>query len=229
METQIADGLWTVEGPEVVFAGAAMHTRMTVVQLGDGTLWVHSPIALDMMVVAFVERLGGNVSALVAPNKFHHLFMGEWRAAYPEARVFAEADLKRKVPTLADVENITDEPPPLYAAEIDQVVFVGNRLFQEAVFFHRPSRSLILTDLMINLKTQGMGLLPKLFLQFEGVTWPDGGVPRLYRWLTRDKDAARQALAKVMGWAPERVLFCHGEAIEGSARDLLEREFAYLL
>ena len=229
MAKQIDAGLWTLEGPEVVFAGAPMNTRMTVAQLADGTLWVHSPVALDEGVRAFVRERGGEVSALIAPNKFHHLFMSEWRAAYPQARVFADADLQRKVAALADVERLTDAAPALYADEIDQVIFGGTRLFQEAVFFHKASGALIFTDLMINLKTAGVPLLPRLFLQFEGVTYPDGGVPRLYRWLTTDKDAAREALAKIRSWAPKRVLFCHGDEIETPPNELLAREFAYLL
>ncbi len=228
MYNQIDANLWTVDGPELVFAGAPMHTRMTVVRLQDGRLWVHSPVALSEDVAGFLDDLGGPIDVLVAPNKFHHLFMDQWRDRYPAASVFAEHDVARKVPSLANAEILGNQPPDAYADDIDQVIFRGNRLFQEAVFFHKASRSAIFTDLIINLKSEGIPLLPRLFLQFEGVTYPDGGVPRLYRWLSNDKDAARAALRILVEWDPQRILFCHGEPFDIGARELIAREFRWL-
>ena len=228
MARKIAKDIWTVDGPEVVFAGAAMHTRMTVVRLHDGRLWVHSPITFSETVRSFVDELGGAVAALVAPNRFHYLFIDQWREAFPEARVYAEEELIRKVPALADAEILTNSPPIAYSCDVAQVIFGGNRMFQEAVFFHKASRSLIFTDLMINLKTDGVKLIPKLFLAFEGVTYPNGGVPRLYRWFSRDKDKAREALSVIRSWEPTRVLFCHGEPFDLTAEAILDREFEYL-
>lgn len=228
MAKQISDDIWTMDGPDIVFAGASMHTRMTVVRLDDGGLWVHSPIELSDEVRAFIENIGGDVAALIAPNKFHYMFIGPWRETYPTAKVFAEEELAKKVPALADAEVLTSSPPALYARNIDQVVFGGNRTFQEVVFFHKASRSLIFTDLMINLKTDGIKLIPRLFLEFEGVTYPNGGIPRLYRWFSNDKDKARAALSVIRDWDPIRVLFCHGEPFDLTARELLDREFRFL-
>ena len=160
--------IWQYIGPDLIFAGAPMHTRMTVVRLSDGTLWIHSPIQISEEVLSFVESQGGEVSAIVAPNKFHHLFVQEWVKLFPNAQVFAEETVKKKVETLAGAHLLTDQPDSLYANDIDQVVVSGNRLFQEVVFFHQDSSTLILTDLIINLKAQNIPLLPKLFLKFEG-------------------------------------------------------------
>lgn len=228
MANQVGDDIWTMVGPEVVFAGASMHTRMTVVRLHDGRLWVHSPIALDETVHAFIDELGGEVAALIGPNKFHYMNISSWCEAFPGAMVYAEEGLVRKVPSLGKAVALTNQPPSLYAQDVDQVMFGGNRLFQEAVFFHKASRSLIFTDLMINLKPSGIRLIPRLFLQFEGVTYPNGGVPRLYRWFSSDKEKARESLSVIRGWNPERVLFCHGEPFDLTANELLDREFMYL-
>jgi len=110
---QLDDDIWIVHGADVVFAGAAMHTRMTVVRLGSGGLWVHSPIQMDPDVNTFIAELAAPVAALVAPNKFHHLYVQAWRKAHPQAQVFAEAALMQKVDHLADAELITDETPEL--------------------------------------------------------------------------------------------------------------------
>ncbi len=205
-----------------------MHTRMTVVRLHDGRLWVHSPIELNDEARAFLNDLSSDVAALIAPNKFHYMFIEPWREAFPDAEVFVEEELARKVPSLASAEILTSSAPNLYSQDIDQVIFGGNRMFQEAVFFHKTSRSLIFTDLMINLKADGIKLLPRLFLEFEGVTYPNGGIPRLYRWFSNDKNKAREALSVIKEWEPTRVLFCHGEPFALTAQEILNREFAYL-
>jgi uncharacterized protein DUF4336 len=228
MVTKINDGIWTVDGPNVVFAGASMHTRMTVVRLQGGGLWVHSPIELNEYTQAFLKDIGGEVVVLIAPNKFHYLFIEPWREAFPDAKVFAEEHLLRKAPSLAYAEVLTNSAPSLYSQDVDQVIFAGSRMFQEVVFFHKASRSLIFTDLMINLKTDEIKPLPRLFLEFEGVTYPNGGIPRLYRWFSNDKNKSREALKVIRNWEPQRVLFCHGEPFDLTAEEVINREFEYL-
>ena len=228
MVTEIDDGIWTVDGPDVEIAGASIPTRMTVARLHDGRLWIHSPVKLSEKVRASIEALGDGVAALIAPNKFHYLFINPWREAFPQARVFAEEDLMRKLPSLANAEMLADSPPGLYSQEIDQIIFGGNRLLREVVFFHRSSRSLIVTDLLSNLNPERMTPIARLWFKFQGVTYPNGGIPRLYRWFANDKKSARKALATVRGWQPKRLLFCHGEPFELSAQQLIDREFSFL-
>ena len=177
---------------------------------------------------AALHKIGGDVTALIAPNKFHYLYLEQWRAAYPNAQVFAESSLRKKVPSLAKVEALTNTAPELYSLDIDQVLFAGNRFFQEAVFFHMPSKTLVLTDLMVNLRIDTMPWLAKLLMRFEGAVYPDGGVPRLLRLFTRDKGAARASLAKIRSWSPERVLLCHGEQFSQPAAEILDKQFGWL-
>ena len=96
MVRKIDENIWTVDGPDVVFTGITMNTRMTVVRLNDGRLWIHSPIQLSDDVVDFVAGLGGRVSVLVAPNKLHYMFIDPWRERYADAVIFAHGDLKKK-------------------------------------------------------------------------------------------------------------------------------------
>ena len=228
MAKHIGQDLWTIDGPNVEFTGVSMNTRMTIARLRDGSLWIHSPIALSDETKVVVEGLGGPIAALVAPNRYHHLFIGPWLQLYPHAKVFAHKDLIRKVPSLARAEVLTNSVPSVYSDDVHQVIFEGNPLFEEAVFFHRPSRSVIFTDLVQNLKTDGVKLLPRLYLKFDGVTYPQGGVPRLFKWFTTNRRKARKVLRVIQGWEPDHVLFCHGEPIAMDAQAFLDREFAYL-
>lgn len=65
-------------------------------------------------------------------------------------------------------------------------------MFLEAVFFRSPIGSLIFTDLMTTLDTKNMNLLAKIFLTLAGVSYPNAGISRLYRWITRDKVKAQR-------------------------------------
>ncbi len=227
MQRSLGEDIWSLDGPEISFLGARMHTRMTVVRLSGGGLWVHSPIQLEA-ALPFIESLGEAPAALVAPNRFHHMFVHQWRARWPDALVFADTALRKKVPALSDALPLNDIAHPLYGEDLDQVNFLGNRLFSEVVFFHRPSGTLILTDLMVNLRTEGLGPLARLYLRFEQAAYPDGGVLRLYRWATSDRAAARRARDRVLAWQPRQITFCHGEPFTEDAQTVLRREFAWL-
>ena len=58
-------------------------------------LWVWSPIHLDPQLRDEVEALG-KPAHLVSPNKIHHLFLGEWKAAYPGAKLWGLPAVARK-------------------------------------------------------------------------------------------------------------------------------------
>jgi len=228
MLKEIGENIWTMNGPNVVFAGASMHTRMTIVRLANNHLWIHSPIKYTPDAKAAISSLGGQVVALIAPNKYHHMFVQEWQEEHPTAEIFAEANLRVRIEHLQAANELTNEAPKVYRDEIDQLIFGGNRLFQEVVFFHMHSETLILTDLMINLRPEEMSFLPRLFLKFEGALYPNGGVPTLFRWFTSNKGKAREALAVIRQWAPKQVTFCHGEPFGLTAGKLIAKEFRWL-
>src|SRR3712207_6901152 len=65
--------------------GLEASTRMSVVRLSGegGALWLHSPVALDRRLREDLEGLG-RVRFVVCPNLGHHMFAGEYVAAYPD-------------------------------------------------------------------------------------------------------------------------------------------------
>jgi hypothetical protein len=77
------------------FYGLPYSTRMAVIRLSDGSLFVWSPVALSTALRAAVDALGP-VRHLVSPNALHHLFLAEWTSAYPEARLYASPPIVRR-------------------------------------------------------------------------------------------------------------------------------------
>jgi hypothetical protein len=91
------------------FVRAEIGTRMTIVRLVEGGLLVHSPVKLDAQFRRSIDALG-KIRAIVAPDKLHHLFIRDYIAAYPEARVYAAPGLPRKRPDLRFDDILSDTP-----------------------------------------------------------------------------------------------------------------------
>ena len=143
---QLGPDLWVADGGIVSFFGFDYPTRMAVVRLADGGLWLWSPIALEPGLEAEVRALGP-VRHLVSPNKLHHLFLAAWKEKFPEAKLWGTASTFARFPKLAFSGRLTDDAPPDWAGEIDQYHFTNSPFLDEITFFHRKSRSAIIADL----------------------------------------------------------------------------------
>ena len=95
----VCEDIWQVRHALVV-NGVPANTRMTVVRLANGQLWVHSPVALSAKLIAQLQHLGP-VVAVVAPNCAHHLFAGAFMQAFPQAKLYLAPGLARKAARLA--------------------------------------------------------------------------------------------------------------------------------
>lgn len=224
----VGPDIWVAEGRYIPFMGMSLGTRMTIVRLGNGSIWLHSPIALTAQLAETIDRLGP-ISALVAPNKFHHLFLKDWADAYPSASVYAPPGLRAKRPDIRFHADLGDAPPHAWDGAIDQVVFSGSRAFDEVVFHHRQSRTVVLTDLIVNLRMDTQSPVGRIVGLIDGVAFPRGSTPRLYRLSMHDRRAGRDAVEKMIGWRPDRVIISHGEWFRSDGELELRRRFAWLL
>jgi hypothetical protein len=223
----IDDAIWIVDGPVVSFFGFPYPTRMTLVRLTDGGLWVCSPVRLDGDLRAAVERLG-TVRHLVSPNKIHHLYLGEWAQAWPEAKLYAPPGLAKRRPDLKFAAELSDQPEAAWGADIDQVIFRGSFAMQEVVFFHRPSRAAIFTDLIQKFDRAQLRGWRGAAMVLDGLVGPDGSTPREWRLSFWNRRAARAALRKALQWNPRRLLIAHGTWVRENGREELARSLRWL-
>jgi hypothetical protein len=219
--------LFVADGPPVSFYGFPYPTRMAVARLGDGSTWVWSPIALDAELAAEVASLGP-VRNIVSPNKIHHLFLQDWAARFPEARLHAPPGLARRRPDLQFDTELGDEPDPAWAGEIDQVVFRGSLFMDEVAFFHRTSRTAIFGDLIQRHDPARMTGWKGWLMRLDGLVGDSGSTPREWRASFLRRGEARAARARALAWAPESLLIAHGKCAREGGAAILEEALAWM-
>lgn len=230
MLEQRHEALWIAEGGIVSFVGAPYPTRSVIVRLEGGGLWVWSPVKLTAELRSEVERLGP-VRHLVSPNKLHHLFLAEWKAAFPEAQLWGPKSTIRKRPNLKFREPLQDAPPPEWGRDIDQAWFRGSFAMDEIVFLHRPSVTAIVADLI---QTFSDAFLRKhwgwfgILARLDGLTQDQASAPREWRLSFIDRAPARRARDKVMDWDCHDLIVAHGELPGRIDRDYLAKSFSWI-
>lgn len=222
---QLHSDLWVTKSP-LRFAGLEVGTRMTIVRLPDSKLLLHSPIGATPDLVREVEALG-SVAYIVAPNRLHHLFIGEWQKACPDALLYAAPGLDTKRTDLAIDHVLGDKPEAAWQDVVDQVLLGGFPFANEVVFFHRPSATLIATDLAFNVGSSSPPLT-RLFFRLAG-TYGRLAPTLLERLLVRDRAAFRDSLKRILEWPFDRVVVAHGEVSEKGGREELIRGYSWIL
>ena len=219
--------LYAADGPPVSFLGFPYPTRMAVAQLSDGSAWIWSPVALTEELASAVESIGP-VCHIVSPNKLHHLFIGDWAKRWPDVRLYAPPGLARKKPELRFHAKLGDEPHPAWAADIDQAVFQGSIAMEEVVFFHRPSRTVIIGDLVQRFPEGEISGWRGMLMRLDGLVGERGSTPREWRASFLRRGPARAARDKVLGWKAERLLIAHGDCSQSDATAILTKALGWI-
>ena len=225
MLREIDTDIWEAGAPQR-FLGAEIGTRMTVVRLVDGSLFVHSPIHLDDEIRATLDRIGP-VRHVVAPNRYHHLYVADYQRNYPEAKLYAAPGLETKRRDLHFDAVLSDEPPAAWRGQIDQLVFRGFAPLNEAVFLHRPSRTVLFTDLLFNV-THTDSTLTRVALTLDG-GFGGPAVARTFRLMMRmRKRTVMDSVARILKWDFDRIILAHGDVVERGAKTVLQDAYSFL-
>ncbi len=233
----VGDGLWVVDGPVVRMAylggSVPFPTRMVVVRLADGDLFLWSPTEPDDGLRSRIDALGP-VRHLVSPSKIHYAHVGAWKQTYPEARVWASPGVRERaasrcVVVAFEADLGDDEPDPAWREDLDQLVFHGGRFMEEVVFFHRETRTLILADLIENFEPDKVGGAYRWLVRLAGAADPDGKAPIDLRltFLGR-KEEARSCFERILAWEPEKVILAHGRWYDRDGTAELRSAFRWL-
>lgn len=216
---QLADDLWTASD-ELRLPGFRMPVRMAAVRLADGGLWLHSPVRATPELVAAVRALGP-VSAIVAPNCLHHLRVAAWHEQFPEAQLWGPPGLEKKRTDLAasglvSLGHPKPELPAAWQTCLAAVRIDGAPTLHETVFLHRPSRTLLVTDLVFNIVTpHGPGAA--LAFALTGVRGKLAQ-SRVWRLYAKDRAATAASINRMLGWDFDRLIPAHGDVVVQGAK-----------
>ncbi len=201
-------------------------TRMTVVRLVGGDLFVHSPIAFDTALAQQLSSIG-RVRHLVSPNQFHYAHIGEWSHGFPDAITWASPHARERARARGiDVQfkrDLGEQAPDEWRNEIEQTTIPGG-YFGEFVFFHKESRTLILTDTIMNFELDKLAQPWRFATRVTGMYYPHGEIFFGMRLpLLLQKRKSRAAVERILAWRPERIILSHGRCFESNADAVLRR------
>jgi len=229
---RIADDLWIVDGPIIRFGAPwpkmPFPTRMTVIRVG-GDLFIHSPTPPTAGLQREIEMVG-RPRWLIGPNRIHYWWIPEWRAVFPGADVYLAPRIKEQAGLRINFETAALGNTSGYPWDDSIATLpIAGRYMTEFEFFHRRSRTLVLTDLIENFEPAKLGSFVMRWLtRLGGVQHPNGSMPRDMR-PSFDRATLKAAVETMIGWRPERVILAHGRCYETGGTDELRRAFRWLL
>ncbi|KAI1123609.1 hypothetical protein F5Y10DRAFT_47571 [Nemania abortiva] len=244
----------TVSVPFLRFEKIPIGGRATIIKLTSGAIAVFSPVALTPAVKEKVAELGGQVGYLIAGDLEHHIFLTQWKTEYPDAKLVGPKGLpeRRKAmndPMIGkeDFDFLYDETNAHSAAISDEfaadfeVEMVDAHPNKEIVLFYKPEKVLIEADLMFNLppteqyskvpeaEKKGGGLLKKIFYALNTTVGPAKGHKRLQWYAVSNANKNRagfnESIKRINGWDFTTLIPCHGDAIEGTGKEIFAKIF----
>ena len=220
---QVSSDLWVVDHLQKIGIGFVMPASMTVVRLGDGGLWLYSPGPIDDETAAELESLGP-VEYLVAPNRYHHLYLPAAAERFPDADILGVPGVETKRKDVEFTATLGVGTP--WGGELQPIPIDGMPAFNEVAFCHRPSGSLLVADLLFNLQ-QPLGLIPSMYCRLTGVH-RRVAMSRMFRFAIRDRAACAASCLRLLQCPFDRLVPCHGDVVEEGAKQQVEQALAWI-
>jgi Domain of unknown function (DUF4336) len=173
-------GVYTADRP-FIWNGIDVGCRSTIIELArEGAdkpdLFVHSPVTLDGPMLKALEELG-TVRYVFTPNYEHTKFASSWFQNFKGAQMWGCPGLKDKMPDIDWTGEIpsgyrpkgwkgrsatynepawnTDILQPLHI-DVEKTPILNQPFFNEVIFYHAPTKTLITTDLYWNYPATGV-------------------------------------------------------------------------
>ncbi|KAJ3545760.1 hypothetical protein NM208_g2345 [Fusarium decemcellulare] len=231
--------------------------RGTLVRLSSGAVAIFSPVALTQAVLGKIQDGGNRLDYIIAPDLEHHIFISQWKSAFPSAKIIGPEGLPEKRAKQRDDYIQPDEFSTVFKAatkrdmtitpEFDadfEYEYVDAHMNRELVFFYKPDRVLIEADLLFNLPAveqyskaglQKNGKLSTLLNKaFNAVFTTEGDLTwlRRFQWyITASKDRAgfAESIKRINDWDFHTIIPCHGGVIELNAKEKFQDVFQWQL
>jgi Domain of unknown function (DUF4336) len=166
----LADTIWTFEQVQGIFY-VVVPIRMTVVRCSEGGLLVYAPVAPTLECVKLLNELVeryGDVRYIILPTISgleHKVFVGPFARCFPQAQVWVTPDqwsfpIDLPLSWLGLPSDRThilsdDSSKTPFGDEFDYAILetidLGPGQFAEVAFYHKRSRTLLVTDAIISI------------------------------------------------------------------------------
>lgn len=211
----VAPDLWTLSFP-LRMLGVDLQRNVTVLRLPSEKLIIHSTAPFSHDDVASIQHLG-EPGWIIDTLLRHDTFSEQGTKAFP--------GIPYLVPDGFVAEGVSTAPllpPPVeWNGEVDVLLVGGAPSFGEVVMLHRPSRTLIVADLLFNFPGKH-GIVMELFLKVGAVGGKhDPGVTRPFKRAIEDEAAFTESIHRILEWDFDRVIVGHGEMIRSGGKEKL--------
>jgi hypothetical protein len=226
----IKDQIWILEY-SVRFGGMNLYGRMTIIKLDNGDLFIHDPCEIDDLVKHEIDAIG-EVKYIIAPGSYHHLFVADFQMKYPNAETFLCPGLERKRPDIKFDWILGNMPDHRWGNALEQVVVQGTKYIWEVAFFHKPTKTLILVDLLENIGDDYRHSASRLLRFWWKVVfrmWNNPKPAPEYQVGWGRKNIVKNGLDRILSWKANRVILAHGELIESNVTSILSTAWRKVL
>lgn len=212
----IAPDLWLLSYP-LKMLGVDLHRNVTVIRLASGQLIIHSTAPFSEEDVAAIKGLG-EPGWIVDTLLRHDTFAHEGRAAFPNIPYLAPEGFSAALDF--STASLIPEPEE-WKGEVSLLAIDGAPEFGEVVALHRPSRTLIVADLIFHFShPEGFWQKALLTLATVGGEY-DPGVTKPFKKAIKDHEAFEKSVNALLEWDFDRVIVGHGDPIPSGGKEKL--------
>lgn len=193
---------------------------------------LHSPTRHLATTQRALEGLG-SIAHVVAPNTVHWSYMKEWQEHLPGATYWAVPRLRKRPAVVKSGlrldRDLPDGSDQSWQGGLDSILVQGFGIV-EAGLFHQATRTLVLTDLVVNVEPEKLPAPLSLGAKLVGAAAPRGKAPIYARVAFKLGGAKASAAARrLVDLQPERVIFSHGQWFEANAAQQLRESLSWLI
>lgn len=225
---RLDENIWVIERGYIFLGRIDVGGRTTIIKLSDGGLFVHAPLALTKELKEDIDAIG-LVTVVIAPNTEHVDFINQWKKFYPHAAYFGPPGSMRKLPNVQFTTELSrdSEPDPMWEEDgICQFFISTAPFFNETVFVHTPSKTLLCTDLYWSYPTDSdVPRNTKLWAFAMNKVYK----PVYDKVLVKSKSEFKLFLQALLDTGFEKIIPCHGDIIEERGQQILTGFFRKML
>lgn len=209
---QLVERMMTYEYTAKILPGAHFPVRSTFLELANQELMIISPGPFE---AHFIQPIIAKYKQVycVAPNAFHHMHLQQFHRRFPEVAIYGPRALVKKQPWLSNHLSSLSSLEKTLKAQVTFLPIAGNPTLSETVFYYQPTKTLIMTDLIFNMR-EPMPKGRRWLLTLAGVR-NKIGQSKLIKYTIKDHRAYADSIKAILGLECERIIIGHGNIIEG--------------